>query len=515
MPEPEPTDVVAEAERFKAQQAARAKAIAAPQRPRRATNAGAVVSYVDKALRDEAEGLARLQKGSRNDQLNIAAFNLGQLVAAGKLDQAVVESELITACHTNGLIKEDGMRSVRKTLRSGLESGKKKPRDMSDVGTESRATSDNSNANVNDNEATHKASGADEFNRKLRMVRMARVESSVAQWVWQHDGVGCIQLGTLSMFAGRPATGKSTAARWLAAQLTNGTLPGVWSGHPVNVAACFFEEDNECMVKPSLQAAGADVSRIMLPVIDIGDGTEGQLLARADEADLTEALLDNEIRALVIDPIMSTFGGSTDINRNNEVREYLQPFVRIAKAINGIVVAVTHLNKSNNRDVLAAMNGSSAFGEVPRAVIGFMEKGPADPERVMQQVKSSAGPLPNPLIYKLIETDVCTDDGLVSTMTRFEIVGTSDISLVDIVDGNVEGEGTSEISRAVQWLHQYLLIEQPASVAETKQVARQQADISERTLQRARIKLGVKAIAAPTADKPHRQAWCLPDFRIR
>jgi hypothetical protein len=84
-----------------------------------------------KAFDAEIADLTRTSSGGRNQQLNIAAMKLGQLVAAGVLSKTMVESALEAACHSNGLIKDDGLNSVRATIASGMAKGLSEPRDLS------------------------------------------------------------------------------------------------------------------------------------------------------------------------------------------------------------------------------------------------------------------------------------------------------------------------------------------------------------------------------------------------
>lgn len=59
-----------------------------------------------------------------NDQLNLSAFKLGQLVGLGFLSESLVESELLKAAAH--LSAKDGENLSIKTIRSGLNAGKKK-----------------------------------------------------------------------------------------------------------------------------------------------------------------------------------------------------------------------------------------------------------------------------------------------------------------------------------------------------------------------------------------------------
>lgn len=87
--------------------------------------------YVQSAIAGECWALAQSGRGERNNQLNAAAFSLGQLVGAGLVDEDTVRGELISAATSCGLIADDGERPVRATIESGLAAGRQKPRDIS------------------------------------------------------------------------------------------------------------------------------------------------------------------------------------------------------------------------------------------------------------------------------------------------------------------------------------------------------------------------------------------------
>jgi len=81
-------------------------------------------AYAMAALRQETCLVAIARPGTRNDTLNRAAFNLGQLVAAGLLPPLAVTIALASAAEHAGLPAEE----ARRTIRSGMTAGSRRPR---------------------------------------------------------------------------------------------------------------------------------------------------------------------------------------------------------------------------------------------------------------------------------------------------------------------------------------------------------------------------------------------------
>jgi len=272
----------------------------------------------------------------------------------------------------------------------------------------------------------------------LRLRSYEDIDDDVPTWAWTHGDHGRIPLGALTLFAGRPAAGKSTAARWFAAQVTRGTLPGHWHGTPHSVAYIAAEESLKFSVKPSLRAAGADMKLVKYPELitrteDIDEARVNYIPTSAMSM-FAKVLRDNDVKLVIVDPLMTMLGGGTDIYRNNEVRERVQPWVDLADQIGGVVIGITHLNKSVTGDVLAAINGSSAFGELCRAAFGFANDTEADDQsRVMSQVKNSLGVEDLSLAYALTPELVTTASGKSAEMPKFTILGESDRKVGEIL----------------------------------------------------------------------------------
>lgn len=85
--------------------------------------------YALGALRAECDRVAAAPEGTRNDTLNIAAFNLGQFVAEGHLTEREIKDALSAAAGEAGLRSSE----IGATLRSGIDAGKSEaPRKIPD-----------------------------------------------------------------------------------------------------------------------------------------------------------------------------------------------------------------------------------------------------------------------------------------------------------------------------------------------------------------------------------------------
>lgn len=85
-------------------------------------------AWAEKALENECRNVAQAATGGRNDRLNKAAFNLGQLVGGEELERGRVERELFAAAAACGLVDDNGESAVLATIKSGLDGGEQKPR---------------------------------------------------------------------------------------------------------------------------------------------------------------------------------------------------------------------------------------------------------------------------------------------------------------------------------------------------------------------------------------------------
>lgn len=340
----------------------------------------------------------------------------------------------------------------------------------------------------------------------LRAVRASSISTTVPTWAWEYDGQGRILNAAMTLFGGRPEAGKSTTARWFAAGFTNGTLPGCFEGKPIDVAYVATEEAWRHTVVPSLQAAGADLDRVVF--IEGEEGQPARIKSIAHEAELTQLFRDENVKAIFLDPLMGTINGGADINRNNEVREYLDPWVRISEAIDGPVVGICHMTKAPTGDVVASITGSSAFGELARCVFGFaVDREADDGTHVMSQAKNSAGVGGLNLAYRIGTKVVTTTDGKSAEMARFELVGPSEKNVRELLIAERSQGTSSGTDECAKWLKGYLSA-CGRTAREDVMLAAADLGFSQAAVKRAGHRVNV--VIERTREVPSRTYWDLP-----
>ncbi len=217
-------------------------------------------------------------------------------------------------------------------------------------------------------------------------VRADQLEEKPVDWLWR----GYIPLGMLTLLASPPKVGKSTLTATIAARVSTGAR---WPSGPVlpgqaeedapcgDVLMITYEDDLERTVVPRLKAAGADLARVhFLRGIERKRGSRKSLhpIQLAEHFDEIERLVRVfDVRLVIVDPVMSGFGGERDTNADNEVRAVLGPFVPLAEQTRCAFLFVTHTNKRNAGPALDSAIGSRAFTGLCRSVIGldkFLER---------------------------------------------------------------------------------------------------------------------------------------------
>ena len=247
----------------------------------------------------------------------------------------------------------------------------------------------------------------------VKIIRMSDVELTPVDWLWKPY----LPFGKLSVLQGNPGEGKTYFAMHLAAACTNGKLlPNMERIEPFNVIYQTAEDGLGDTVKPRLIEAGADLDRVL--VIDDSDVQ----LTLSDER-IEKAIIENNARLVIIDPIQAYLGADVDMNRANEVRPIFMRLGQVAQRTGCAILLIGHLNKAAGMQSLQRGLGSIDIAAAVRSVM-FIGKLKHDPTmRILTHEKSSLAPPGVSLAFSL------GDEG------GFRWVGEYDITADEMLSG--------------------------------------------------------------------------------
>ena len=247
----------------------------------------------------------------------------------------------------------------------------------------------------------------------VKIIRMSDVELTPVEWLWKPY----LPFGKLSVLQGNPGEGKTYFAMHLAAACTNGKLlPNMERMEPFNVIYQTAEDGLGDTVKPRLIEAGADLDRVL-----VIDDSEVQLTL-SDER-IEKAIIENNARLVIIDPIQAYLGADVDMNRANEVRPIFMRLGQVAQRTGCAILLIGHLNKAAGMQSLQRGLGSIDIAAAVRSVL-FIGKLKHDPTmRILTHEKSSLAPPGVSLAFSL------GDEG------GFRWVGEYDITADEMLSG--------------------------------------------------------------------------------
>ncbi len=225
----------------------------------------------------------------------------------------------------------------------------------------------------------------------VKIIRMSDVELTPVDWLWKPY----LPFGKLSVLQGNPGEGKTYFAMHLAAACTNGKLlPNMERLEPFNMIYQTAEDGLGDTVKPRLIEADADLDRVL--VIDDSD----EQLTLSDER-IEKAIIENNARLVIIDPIQAYLGADVDMNRANEVRPIFMRLGQVAQRTGCAILLIGHLNKATGMQSLQRGLGSIDIAAAVRSVM-FIGKLKHDPTmRILTHEKSSLAPPGASLAFSL------------------------------------------------------------------------------------------------------------------
>lgn len=207
---------------------------------------------------------------------------------------------------------------------------------------------------TNGNSTSRHASPEDDASRPLKTIRASAVTMRSIRWLDKP----LLQASAFELLAGAKGAGKGTYVARVAA----GTTRGVY-GRPRNALMVSSEDSDAIDTVPRLVAAGADLERVEL--IDEPFLLPKDLFRLEDRARAT-----GDVGLIVIDPL-SNHIGAADTDKEGAVRFAIGGLNQLADDLDCLILGVRHLGKNRQSGALAAVLGSTAWVDLPRAVLAF------------------------------------------------------------------------------------------------------------------------------------------------
>jgi hypothetical protein len=432
--------------------------------------------YALAALKKECAELASSAVGERNHRANKAGFYLGQLIAAGALSEHEVQSALREAAKRCNLTQDDGETATEATIASGIESGKKEPRDIPPPKAKAERFSHvRKNGSGNGNGATTEppdygdepapsdeqapdapqGDGGEQQSgpkprAKIEIIDAAAIFAPLQEPVYVVDGI--IRAGSLVEIAAYGNSGKSWIAINLCVSVAAG-LPWLDRFETTQGPTLFLDYENGSFETRRRFQADAGARGLPVPVNGISLATMPPLYMTSPGFESQIAPLADGRSLVVVDTLKAASPG-VDENAS-DMRAGLDILHRVGERTGCAFAVLLHAKKTSGNpftiDAREAGRGSSAIFDAADTVLHVSyEKGKP---LLVQQSKSRLGRHVEPFQVHIEDVDggvrvwaedVPEDQGRGNDVAFGELCD----KVLELVRGNPGGSGRIYRARA-------------------------------------------------------------------
>lgn len=280
------------------------------------------------------------------------------------------------------------------------------------------------------------------------------------------------QRSAFQLLSGAKGAGKGTYLAGLAARVS---LAGE------NVLIISSEDSVEIDTKPRLVAAGADMDYCYVV---------RQHVKLPDDVDELRhlALSISGVGLLILDPVGNHIG-QTKTDADGEVRHAIAPLNKLADDLGCLLIGVRHPGKDRSRGALASILGSTAWVDVPRAVVMIAKDDQDDDLRHIQVVAGNRSRNGRAHAFRI---DAVTVPGLAEPITVAAELGESDKDVDKLLETRAVPDSKTGKARE---LILDILEEEGEQESDTldAHVARE-LDLAARTVRDARMKLSKEGL---------------------
>lgn len=319
---------------------------------------------------------------------------------------------------------------------------------------------------------------------RFTLTRLSDVEAKPIDWIRENH----IARGHLTLIGRDPDKGKSLITIDMGARISKGIHWPNGPRAPMGNTIYLCSEDGLAdTIKPRAEAAGADTSKLFaLNSTILRDGKLKSFTLKDDLDMLGDAASKASATFIVIDAITS-YMGKVENNSTTDIRSVLDPLSQWAEKTGIGLCGVTHPPKAAQKNAIRQFTGSLAYVAAARLAFFSMDD-PDDVGRMLfLAVKNNLGPKAQGRGYRISTKEVSY--GIVAPRIEWDDAPVD--YTADQVLAASGGSDKSAMKEALNYLDDLLADGDVAA-----NVGNEGADangISERTLKRAKKKLGVVA----------------------
>lgn len=322
-----------------------------------------------------------------------------------------------------------------------------------------------------------------------------------------------IPRAAISLLVGDEGIGKSLMWAWVLGAVTTGrALPefGIPARPAEDAVIVITEDEWTSTVRPRLEVVGVDLDRVFVICTD-SDGSgaptfpKDMYLISGDERDVVSPGL------IVVDAWLDTVPSSMSVRDPQQARAALHPWKEAATKTGAAVLLLAHTNRVSTGNARDKYGATAELRKKARMTL-FAQTDDGGHLLIGPEKSNTTGALPASKfridgVRHFNSTE--DDDG---TIPKLVCIGESDRTAREHIadkfdDGGTESESAPDRKFAEVWLRDHLHNKQPGTDSKDIKKAAKAADISERTLQRARKELGVEVVVSGS---PPRSTWELP-----
>lgn len=301
-------------------------------------------------------------------------------------------------------------------------------------------------------------------------IQASQLESQEVEWLPVEGLDQRMPKGMLIVIAGKRDQGKGLFSAYMAAQVSR-------SGGNVLYSAA--EDDAAMITRPRLEAAGADLSRVLLWRFRVPEAMR----------QLEKRIVENDIRLVVMDPFASHLSGGISRHSDN-VRVVTDPIGEIAAETGCTFVVVDHTLKrlTKNMDPLDAIGGQG-LPAASRAAYLFGSD-PKDRDRkLLCNVKMNVGQRPKAVAFEVDTSEL--DVGEIPYLLYQEETDVEANILFTAAEEGTPGRPPDRRRAAAEWLSKLLFDKgKPVKAGAVFEDAKQYG-LSAKTVRRAADDMGV------------------------